>query len=48
MAAIVIADKTPFVVLQDDEGRVQLTADQVDFELNANDIIFVQSDLPAQ
>ena len=44
-AAVILVDRTPFVVLRD-EGRTQLTADQVDFELNENDIIFVERDLP--
>ena len=41
---MVLVDKTPFVVLQD--NNVQLTGDEVDFELNANDVIFVEHDLP--
>ena len=43
-----LVDKTPFVVIQDDKGMVQLTADQVDFELNSGDMIFVEQDLPQQ
>lgn len=47
---MILVDKTPFVVLQlDGKGNtIQLTADQVDFELNSNDIIFVERDLPHQ
>lgn len=42
-AALILCDNTPFAVIQGSQKSLQqhLTADQVNFELNANDIIFL-------